>query len=1559
MYKKKTDFPKLRGKAAEIKDMAAAVRAMWGHFGVPGQDFQEIGLLLDLTCKFEEILEEWPIADGYFCLPAEAADRLKTNFRDFACLYVMVGDRFRSEDRRAFNPTEKKDNALFLSRARAAWRSARTLLLRAEHKKQAGEAVEELECALEPSTQETLLQQFHATYKIEIDVHYMPCDPLLGRLYREFQRLTPTVISVFKIKSLYWAAKPHQDRTIVLGDQVKLQLDRDEAVPVRSVMEYYRGLRILANGYAIVGQHRAPSKQMPGTEVVFAPLSDNLRYADSVLRIASSCDLPAGSLLEWVRARDEQTRARMIELIRTGWAQGEALCKSWSEHELTWMSASTGTSKRPLHEDVPGARGSPDRKKIKTAKLELCKRWNDNRGCDGVTDTTLTRQALVRQLNLWMQQCGGLLIECKDGDRLHAADSWTGDKWGITCYSNQDLGLRTESQRQKLLDLGFPLPALAPRMVKTAAPENRVVHFDASSVDEPWQVSVVPDRWVAYRGTSPLPQLNWALPWKALCWSFANIVHMGDVRNFRPDVVAEAVRQNRYSAILVAGLSFSIVCRTLLGHVSVWCKSWVKALLCCPFLRMSVALRLIFSKPVTISAGSFGWTARLRNFWGCCNGRSLDSLPELHPPKGIKAVATERGWSLRWQDKKPWPPHVAFSDRFKPQFDATQVARSAEDLPCFPVFTRVFQRPPDRGDKHDVDAAQRFLEDGSRLPLFNYRADALLWRAESDSAQGGKLWRVPSSSERMPHVSGGKCFPCAILHACTLHFVFAFAPMLLCASGDIHWSRKAERHVRTAAAGTVWQPGVVESFPGVLIWGDLAPLLQASLRPAGVELPPLTASADVNRALARLQIYWVDTQLRNLGAGSQGPEWLQQRSVGNSKRSLGSQAGGPNSKGAVAPFLPPGLGKDCHMQFSVCLPNPFDTQALLDDDAMFACRAMAALGPCIRSWRQIQARALRLISRFLQPWEHLLQRAMPKMYTMWPDCTVGLRFVTGFRLLGAIESPGIFRDLEPTEVGSIGLPALLGPHAVDIVNRLEASLPRMPYAEEAKAFTADEIKQGIAEGPFSRQELDRRWGPGGWIPMRRFMLVQANKLRAIDDGKYSGHNKAVFAEETIFTSSPDFVAAACKACMRLLLAESGELPSWAEPHFGADDMASAYRQLPNLPEEAAALFVAHFDAHPYGMAAAVLNFNRVPALMTAAGRRMVGVCATNYFDDSGVLDFVCARGSGQSALLLLYDCAGLVLDPAKQSPMASQRPFLGVLLDLCDFAYGSCIQVNLKPGLRETLSEEIDEILQKGLLTPGEAAKLRGKFTWAASAMFGRCGRGGQHALIQRQYHDDSYEIGPELRAALEFLQALVQTVQPRNICLNLSTPAPIIIYTDASWEPKDMDRPGLGFVFCHPDRDTTLAGATTVTDDVLALFEDRQTQIFPLEALAILQCFVIFARAGLSNRDILLFCDNQSVCASVAKGACSVGDVAQIITLCHLLWARLNIRLWIEYVPSADNPSDGLSRNGLRDDWTAQQGWDMANYDCLPWPVVAGLPLLQAPDYLLQHWRDTLEIRP
>ena len=133
---------------------------------------------------------------------------------------------------------ETKDNALFLARARAAWRSARATLLRNEHKRQQGEAVEEIECALEPSTQETLLQQFQATYHLQLGVRFMPADTLLGRLYQECQR----VIAASRIKSLFWASKPQADKTIVLAQQVQLKVDREEHVPVRSVLDSFKAL---------------------------------------------------------------------------------------------------------------------------------------------------------------------------------------------------------------------------------------------------------------------------------------------------------------------------------------------------------------------------------------------------------------------------------------------------------------------------------------------------------------------------------------------------------------------------------------------------------------------------------------------------------------------------------------------------------------------------------------------------------------------------------------------------------------------------------------------------------------------------------------------------------------------------------------------------------------------------------------------------------------------------------------------------------------------------------------------------------------------------------------------------------------------------------------------------------------------------------------------------------------------------------------------------------------------------------------------------------------------
>ena len=418
-------------------------------------------------------------------------------------------------------------------------------------------------------------------------------------------------------------------------------------------------------------------------------------------------------------------------------------------------------------------------------------------------------------------------------------------------------------------------------------------------------------------------------------------------------------------------------------------------------------------------------------------------------------------------------------------------------------------------------------------------------------------------------------------------------------------------------------------------------------------------------------------------------------------------------------------------------------------------------------------------------------------------------------------------------------------------------------------------------------------------------------------------------------------------------------PSWAQVVFGTEDMAHAYRQVPNMPEEAPGLVIgiwhpveqsvkyAIMRAHPFGLASAVLNFNRLPTLATAATRQWTGTAVAGYFDDSGILDLSCARGSGQDSLNVVYEVLGVTLDPTKRQPMASQRTFLGVLLNLAGVHEKQAMSIDVKPGLRESLMAEIDGILTQDHLSSGQASKLSGKFQWAGSAMYGRCARGGQGPLVRRQY-ESSDDITPELARSLKFMRALLHVIGPRKICLSPSPRPPVVLYTDASWEPKDMQSPGLGLVLMCPDAQPQ-GIACTIPKHVLEAFQERETQITPLEALAVLQASVVFTEQ-IAGRDVIWFCDNQVVCSALVRGSCASDDIASIVVLCHLLWASYSVRVWIEWVPSEANVSDGLSRSGVADEWTRQQPWRLGIAPCLPWHLVHAEPLLSAVE-TLKHW--------
>ena len=71
-----------------------------------------------------------------------------------------------------------------------------------------------------------------------------------------------------------------------------------------------------------------------------------------------------------------------------------------------------------------------------------------------------------------------------------------------------------------------------------------------------------------------------------------------------------------------------------------------------------------------------------------------------------------------------------------------------------------------------------------------------------------------------------------------------------------------------------------------------------------------------------------------------------------------------------------------------------------------------------------------------------------------------------------------------------------------------------------------------------------------------------------------------------------------------------------------------------------------------------------------------------------------------------------------------------------------------------------------------------------------------------------------------------------------------------------------------------------------------------------------------IAGRDLIWFIDNEAAASTLIRGVTREDDVQLIAEATHLLWAALRTRVWIEWIDSKSNPSDGLSRDGLEDSW-------------------------------------------
>ena len=136
-----------------------------------------------------------------------------------------------------------------------------------------------------------------------------------------------------------------------------------------------------------------------------------------------------------------------------------------------------------------------------------------------------------------------------------------------------------------------------------------------------------------------------------------------------------------------------------------------------------------------------------------------------------------------------------------------------------------------------------------------------------------------------------------------------------------------------------------------------------------------------------------------------------------------------------------------------------------------------------------------------------------------------------------------------------------------------------------------------------------------------------------------------------------------------------------------------------------------------------------------------------------------------------------------------------------------------------------------------------------------------------------------------------------------------------------------------------------SVPESLLSKWKARNQQVFVAEALAVMAATLLHRHQDiLRNRDVLWFVDNIGALQILIKGNSSQFDAGNVCAAAHLFWAAAGTRVWFEWVRSDNNPSDGLSRDGIHDEWTLEQKpkWHVQEFEAPEWFALIDLPITQ-----------------
>ena len=145
----------------------------------------------------------------------------------------------------------------------------------------------------------------------------------------------------------------------------------------------------------------------------------------------------------------------------------------------------------------------------------------------------------------------------------------------------------------------------------------------------------------------------------------------------------------------------------------------------------------------------------------------------------------------------------------------------------------------------------------------------------------------------------------------------------------------------------------------------------------------------------------------------------------------------------------------------------------------------------------------------------------------------------------------------------------------------------------------------------------------------------------------------------------------------------------------------------------------------FGVAAAVLNFNRWPRFLTAAGRRLLATLLVFYFDDASLQDLQQGKGRAQLILQQFAELLGTPFSAKKSTPLGGQADFIGLVHNVQGCLGTGQVLLSPRPSLVTKAISQLDDALSSDFISPAQTSKVRGTLGFLFNGTFGQVGRAG------------------------------------------------------------------------------------------------------------------------------------------------------------------------------------------------------------------------------------------